>query len=58
MSVDQYLEHLIDTAKLHAAGDTSIAIQPSELVTLKTLIASERLRRQQTFATTKNGNPA
>jgi hypothetical protein len=56
MNADQYLDYLIDTAKLHAAGDTSIGIQPSELVALKAIFASEKAKL--TLNVNKNGNPA
>lgn len=62
MSALEYLDYLIDTAKLHAAGNTSIGIQPGELATLKTLFESERatftIQPQFVAKVTRNGNPA
>jgi hypothetical protein len=57
MSASEYLDYLIDTAKLHESGGTTIGVKATELNTLKVLIASERLQ-QQTLARNKNGNPA
>jgi hypothetical protein len=46
MTAEKYLDYLIESADMHARGDTSIGIQPVELRTLKALLNAEQKVRE------------